>query len=418
MVEKPYQWPDGAKLEEHSKRKHKILREYFSRYLTVRCQLPQQEKFRLAIVEGFAGAGKYDCGTSGSPLIFIEELKAAVERFNIYRASNGLKPLEIECLLILNDASPGAIEILKTHVAPLLAEAKQNYPKLHIRVEYRSEEFETAYPAIKQSLQHGRFRNVIFNLDQCGHSHVNRSTLIDIMRSYPSAEIFYTFAIESLLAFLRASEPLALASQLASINLSEADLRNLEGGMNKKTWLGVAEKLVFGAFWSCAPFVSPFSINNPDGWRYWLIHFANSYRARQWYNDILHQNSSYQAHFGRSGLDMLSYDPAHDSGALYLFDMSGRTLAKDQLTADIPRLVSEFGDAIEVGTFYESIYNATPAHTDDIHSAIIDSPDLEVITEAGGERRKPNTIIASDIIRIKNQRSFFPMFSAPQKPRS
>jgi three-Cys-motif partner protein len=418
MVEKPYKWPDGAKLEEHSKRKHKILREYFSRYLTVRCQLPQQEKFRLAIVEGFAGAGRYNCGAAGSPLIFIEELKAAVERFNIYRTSNGLKPLEIECLLILNDASPEAIEILKTHVSPLLAEVTQNHPKLHVRVEYRSDEFETAYPTVKQLLQNGRFRNVIFNLDQCGHSHVNRATLVDIMRSYPSAEIFYTFAIESLLAFLRASEPMALASQLASINLSETDLRDLEGGMNKKTWLGVAEKLVFGAFGSCAPFVSPFSINNPDGWRYWLIHFANSYRARQWYNDILHQNSSYQAHFGRSGLDMLSYDPNHDSGALYLFDMSGRTFAKDQLTADIPRLVSEFGDAMEVGTFYESIYNATPAHTDDIHSAIIDSPDLEVITEAGGERRKANTIIASDIIRIKTQRSFFPMFSVPPKPRS
>jgi three-Cys-motif partner protein len=417
MVEKPYQWPDGAKLEEHSKRKHKILREYFSRYLTVRCQLPQQEKFRLAIVEGFAGAGKYNCGAPGSPLIFIEELKAAVERFNIYRASNGLKPLEIECLLILNDASPEAIEILKTHVAPLLAEVKQNHSRLHISIEYRSDEFEAAYPGIKQSLQQSRFRNVIFNLDQCGHSHVNRATLIDIMRSYPSAEIFYTFAIESLLAFLRASEPMALASQLATINLSEADLKNLEGGMNKKTWLGVAEKLVFGAFCSCAPFVSPFSINNPDGWRYWLIHFANSYRARQWYNDILHQNSSCQAHFGRSGLDMLSYDPNHDSGALYLFDVSGRTSAKDQLTADIPRFVSEFGDAIEVGTFYESIYNATPAHTDDIHSAIIDSPDLEVITEVGGERRKANTIIASDIIRIKTQRSFFPMFSVPPKSR-
>jgi len=211
---------------------------------------------------------------------------------------------------------------------------------------------------------------------------------------------------------------MALAAQLAQINLSETDLKHLEGGMNKKTWLGVAEKLVFGAFWNCAPFVSPFSINNPDGWRYWLIHFANSYRARQWYNDILHQNSSYQAHFGRSGLDMLSYDPNHDSGSLYLFDMPGRSSAKDQLTEDIPRLVSEFGDAIEVRTFYESIYNATPAHTDDIHSAIIDSPDLEVITEAGGERRKPNTIIAGDIIRIKNQRSFFPMFSTPPKPRS
>jgi hypothetical protein len=95
--------------------------------------------------------------------------------------------------------------------------------------------------------------------------------------------------------------------------------------------------------------------------------------------------------------------------------VSGRATAKDQLAADIPRLVSEFGDAISVGEFYESIYNATPAHTDDIHGAIIDNPDLEVITEMGGERRRPNTITTTDIIRLKTQRSFFPLFSGPKE---
>ena len=49
MVEKRYEWAEGAKLEEHSRRKHKILREYVFDYLTVRCKLPQQERFRLAI---------------------------------------------------------------------------------------------------------------------------------------------------------------------------------------------------------------------------------------------------------------------------------------------------------------------------------------------------------------------------------
>ena len=35
---------------------------------------------------------------------------------------------------------------------------------------------------------------------------------------------------------------------------------------------------------------------------------------------------------------------------------------------------------------------------------------LEVITPAGGERRKANTIGVNDIIKVKTQRSFFPMF--------
>ncbi len=34
----------------------------------------------------------------------------------------------------------------------------------------------------------------------------------------------------------------------------------------------------------------------------------------------------------------------------------------------------------------------TPAHTDDVHAAMIEGSDLEVITEASGERRKRSTI--------------------------
>ena len=85
---------------------------------------------------------------------------------------------------------------------------------------------------------------------------------------------------------------------------------------------------------------------------------------------------------------MLLYDPKYDDGMLYLFDDSGRASSKHQLLGDIPRLIAESGDTIRVMDFYESIYNATPAHTDDVHAAIIENPDLEVITPAGGERRE------------------------------
>jgi three-Cys-motif partner protein len=149
MVEKRYEWADGATLEEHSRRKHKILREYIFGYLTVRCKLPQQERFRLAIVDGFAGGGRYQCGTLGSPLIFIEELKRAVEAVNTQRAVQGLGAIEVECLLIFNDASHDAIELLKTHVAPMQDDVGQTCPKLHLRIEYLNEFFEAAYPKIR-----------------------------------------------------------------------------------------------------------------------------------------------------------------------------------------------------------------------------------------------------------------------------
>jgi three-Cys-motif partner protein len=409
MVEKHYSWENGVKLEEHTRRKHKILREYLARYLVVRCALPQQTKFRLAIVEGFAGGGRYDCGSPGSPLIFLEEIRAAAESFNLNRKAEGMAPLEIECFMILNDKKTVTIEILKGYVEPMLAAVRSEVPRLHLRVDYFAKPFEALYPEIKALLAQGSYQNVLFNLDQYGHSRVEAATIADISASFRSAEVFYTFAISSLLAFLQKSNPVLLAKRLSVLGATPNDLSALEGQISKHEWLGVAERLVFDTFRGCAQFVSPFSINNPDGWRYWLIHFANNYRARQEYNNVLHRNSTMQAHFGRSGLDMLTFDPEHE-GALYLFDVSGQKRAKAQLMDDIPRLVTEFGDAVNMGQFYSSIYNMTPAHMDDIHGAMIENSDLEIITEAGGERRKPNTIRSDDTLRMKKQRTMFPIF--------
>jgi three-Cys-motif partner protein len=410
MSLKPISWTTGATLEEHSKRKHKVVGEYIARYLAVRCQFPQQSRFRLAIVDGFAGGGRYKCGSPGSPLIFLEELRVATEAFNVRRLAEGMSPIDIECLLILNDYDSGTIALLKQNVAPLIAHISQNVPRLHLRVEYREKKFEVVYPEIKQLIEKGNYQNVLFNLDQCGTSKVDIDTISDIVASFTSAEIFYTFGIETLVSFLNQSDSVALARQLEPFGVTTADLAQLDGLMSKQAWLGAAERIVFDAFRGCADYVSPFSIHNPQGWRYWLIHFANSVRARQEYNNILHQNSSSQAHFGRSGLHMLAYDPSEADSMLYVFDEAGRAQAKIQLYDDIPRVITNYGDAIGVGDFYAGIYNATPAHMLDINSAIIDNPDLEVITEDGGERRKANTIKVSDTLRMKHQRSFFPMF--------
>lgn len=408
MVKVEYDWAGGAKLDDHSRRKHKILKEYMARYLAVRCSLPR-ERFRIAIVDGFAGAGRYRCGSSGSPLIFIEELKRATIEINLFRASQGARAIEIECLLILNDAEEEAVALLKEVCEPHLAEIRENCPQLHIAVQYHNAKFEAVYPTIKATLETGRYRNVIYNLDQCGYGHVKRETLRDMMASTPSAEIFYTFMIETLLAFLRKADPVFLQTQLSPFGIDAARLKDGDGHLSKQDWLGAAERLVFASFHEIAPFSSPFSIHNPEGWRYWLIHFAHNYRARQVYNDVLHQNSTSQAHFGRSGLNMLAYDPSKE-GLLYLFDAEGRKTAKEQLHEDIPRLVAEAGDVMSVQEFYDAVYNTTAAHSDDIHAAMLGSGEIQIVTPGGGERRVPNTISVSDTLKLKSQRSLFPMF--------
>ncbi len=410
MVTKSYNWAEGADLDEHSKTKHSIVRQYFRQYLITRCKLPQREKFRLAIVDGFSGGGLYKNGEYGSPIIFIDTLISTTNEMNIHRASQGMKPIDVECLLIFNDYEEQAIKQLQQNVTPHLLRAKDECKNLYLKDEYHSEKFEDIYPEIKQRLISAKCSNVLFNLDQCGYSHVKSSTLRDIVNSWRSSEVILTFMIESMLAYLSPDDEKSGATLEPELQGKVSSILRESSTLSKPQWLGEVEQIVHVYFRGCAKHVSPFSINNPSGWRYWLMHFANSYRARQVYNDILHQQEgALQAHFGRSGLKMLSYDP-REEGQLYLFNKNSRESAKEELYEDIPRLIAESGDALPIHSFYEAAYNETPAHSDDIHEMMIENPDVEIITESGGERRKPNTIRPEDTIKLRSQKSMFFMF--------
>ena len=309
--------------------------------------------------------------------------------------------------LILNDAMPGVVRLCKQNLAGQLAAIHEQANHLSVDVIYMEKEFETAYPEMKAAIaSKGYQSSVFFNLDQCGHSSVELNTISDILASYPAPEIILTFMIQAFLTFLPKTDQLALQKRLQNFGVNVRSINNMEEYMTNQEWLGAVELSVYEVMKQFGVYTSPFSINNPSGWRYWLIHFAKRTRARQVYNDVLHRNSSTQAHFGRAGLHMLHYDPNEDA-TLYLFGDDDRKRATGQLYDDIPRRLANFGDAIEVGDFYQDIYNHTPAHSDDIHQAIIKSPDLTVITPNGRERRVANTIPPGDILKLNTQRSFF-----------
>jgi hypothetical protein len=70
---------------------------------------------------------------------------------------------------------------------------------------------------------------------------------------------------------------------------------------------------------------------------------------------------------------------------------------------------------MNVMDFYTNVYNETPAHSDDIHEMMLTNPDVEVLTPAGNPRRSANTISPEDTLRVKIQRSFFPIFLGKDK---
>ena len=409
MARAQYDWEKGVDLAPHTARKHQVLRKYFEEYLRIRCAIPQQKRFKLAVIDGFAGGGRYSDGEAGSPIIFIETLAKLSAEINIERQSSGMAPLEFGCHLFFNDENSNVIERLKEMMAPVLIEAQESAPKLFLDIHYRSEQFEEAYPKIREQLINSGCRNVLFNLDQYGDKGVSKRTLRDILSTFsPHGEIFLTFSIKPLLTFLQKSNLQALQSRLAHLEIDARNLEQLDSEMNSGEWLGTAESIVFDNFRDCANYVSTFSITNPNGWRYWLIHFSNVFRARQVYNDILHKNANLQAHFGRSGLNlsMHSYNPRWD-GQLYLFKDEDRQTARNELMEDIPKVVKGFGDSISVEELFRSVCNLTPSHSEDINNAMLLNPDLEVLTLKGNPRRKPNAIRPDDTLRMKAQKSFF-----------
>ncbi len=300
--------------------------------------------------------------------------------------------------------------MLRVECGEELERARAAVPELHIQAHYLIGSFARSLEGIQTLLALGAYTNIIYNLDQYGYSGVDLATITALMQASRSTEIFFTFAIQAMLSFLSPKGAEAANAQLRRLGLMAEDIADPEFVLSKRQWLGAAERIIFQALAGCAPYVSPFSINNPNGWRYWLIHFANSYRARQVYNDVLHANSGSQAHVGRAGLNMLGYDPRDDDSMLYLFDTAARAAAKEQLLVDVPKIISDDGDAVRVIDFYERIYNVTPAHSDDIHDALIMSGDVRIVTKNGGERRKGSSISPEDVVKLKNQRTFFPSF--------
>lgn len=405
MVQVPYKWVEGAVLGEHSKKKHQVLRNYLAEYLRIRCCHPGQKRFRFAVVDGFAGGGAYEGGEPGSPLIFLETLIEQSTEINVRRAVDNMAIITFECLFVFNDLDKEAIEILRKNVAPMIERCNAS-DNLAVKVVFQNEAFETAFPQIKKILVSESFtRNVFFNLDQCGYSHVLQSTIVDILTTYQSAEVLLNLAVQSMCTFLSRKAPRKLLDTLAVHGIDQRQIEDISHVASDRDWRAAAVRLVFESYRNCAPYVSPFAINNPDGWLYWLLHFSNERKARQVYNDLLHDNAGVQGHHGRSGLNMLTYDHRNE-GQDYLFAEEDRERAYEELYYDIPKALSEFGDAVSVADFLRSVSNETPAHSKDIARAMIDSPDLVVRTENDGERRSPNGIKSSDILQMKDQRSF------------
>ena len=78
-----YNWKNGpAEIQQHSVAKLNVLEAYLIQYLKTLASLPQQDIFKLTLVDGFAGGGLYyhkdtQAEVHGSPLVCLKAVQTS-----------------------------------------------------------------------------------------------------------------------------------------------------------------------------------------------------------------------------------------------------------------------------------------------------------------------------------------------------
>ena len=409
MAEKPYNWKEGADLQEHSKAKHEIQEKYLEKYIRERCKVPKWDKFKLAIVDGFAGGGVYNGGIPGSPVILVNTLLKTVKQINLERKVKDYDPVKVTCLMIMNDLDADAVQSLEGQMAPCEAKSKESDSGVDLCTEYHNGKFEDKVREFIEKIAKEGYGSVLYFLDQCGYSKITISTIHNLMNTTTSVEVFLTYAIQSMLTYLQMDNPEALARSLMHLSIKPDDILTIDSRICDEKSLGHVEKLVHKTFSGTSDYFSPFAINNPAGWKYWFMHFVKNVQGRVVFNDVLHSIDGAQAHFGRAGLNMFSYNPNdRHQGSLFEFNDFARDLSREQLCEDVVRFVYDYDDeTVKAERFIMDAFKATPARSVDIKTALINSPDINIITENGGSRRTHKGIHSTDTIKMKPMAKYF-----------
>jgi len=179
-MSEPTIWP----LEDHTKAKHEILRNYLAAWFPILSRYSQ----RIVYIDGFAGPGVYSGGEPGSPVLAI---KTAYEHL--------LKDRFKEIVFFF-------IEKREDRAVSLKEALKNNFPDLpndQIKYSVVSGEFETTVSSLLESLEKSgtNLAPTFAFIDPFGYTGFSMDLLEKIM-SYPKCEIFITFMTGFIRRFL------------------------------------------------------------------------------------------------------------------------------------------------------------------------------------------------------------------------
>lgn len=394
-----YPWTDELNkaplIEDHSRIKHSIIKDYIASYLKVVAS-PPARAIKLFIIDGFCGGGLYKTISNephfGSPIIALDTIKKTVGEIVGDRiVSNIRHEFKVDCEFYFIDKDQAAIDVLKKVSAPHII-IDEKLP-LSMRVNFICGEFSQIYKDILKKVGKSK---ALFILDPCGYSETPLQVMKEIMHEpHKKREVIWTFMIDNLKAY--ANED--------SQALKNAGYHNLLSLFNKgqKPSSFCIQKEIFNLIRQDLqiPFSTPFAIKQKVGWNYWLIHLAWHYRASEVMKDVEHLHADEREHYGQSGLNMM----AAQGDRPYLFGRDDIERGRKRLEEDLPQFLFKPAhlEGISFNDFMESTYNETPLKSEVIKGVLINHEDIEILTPNGNKRSSIKRIGTSDIVRAKRQ---------------
>ena len=400
-------------IEEHSKAKLTVLRSYLHAYFDRLNVNPNREEFKLDLVDGFAGGGTFRDGdetVSGTPLIMLEESKAAKGRLN----RNRTKPLRLDCKHYFVDKESAHVD----HLRRVLNERGFRVNDGTIIV--RNERFEEAVDDIVAEIRRRQPRagRSIFLLDQTGFSQVALELIARIFRELPAAEVILTFAADALVNHL--AERQALIKAVAPLELTESRMHELVEQRDGVGGRALVQRTlrdhirrVTGATYDTPFFVRPRLSRRA----LWFLHLSRHPTAR----DVMIQRhwdiSNTFEHYGPGDFGMLGWEALHSKTLpLFHFEEIEAEEVQDQLLNSMPSEL--FGLASEkpvtVDTMRHMFANRTTARFSDLDKTVLKlfrEKEIEILDPDGRvrsrtlERLRPTDRIAFPAIPL------FPSFS-------
>jgi three-Cys-motif partner protein len=391
-------WRTGQlpKLEDHSEKKLDLLRDYLELYLQIVLKNTSgKEVQEITLIDGFAGGGVYEGNKLGSPITILKAVEAAEFLINRDRE----KPTRIVPICYFIEKDSNAFACLEA-----ILKVNGYGDRIGKTIHLRKANFVDCVPEIIADInrRHKRGGNrTIFFLDQCGWTDISAGTVQALAQQlHHRPEFIINFAISWLTDFLSDKTHGAIEKSLHDLGLAGyvdipamMKLRMDLGGH----WEHAVEAHIGEGFHKATgiAYFSPFYIEPQGNHRgYWLLHLAQSARARSAMTEIHWSKANRSKHYGYLGYDMLSFKPSLEQTQFIAgmsFDEESGKRCEAALAGDFARLLTDrHKGGIKFRDFIDLTSNkimATSPMVNDVIWQLCQSADFEVVCPSGRAKR-------------------------------